>query len=177
MRIGYSEFPSSSRAWVAVNTHPHRELLAIQNLRRQDFRTYCPMMTKRIRVTRREREVMRPMFPGYVFVAVSRALDQWRPLLSTYGVRRVLRCGNELSLLDDEFIQALRAREIGGAIVRPASPYEVGQQIRVKRGPFDGVVANIIELDERDRVIVLLDLLGKSVRAGFDIRDIVPGHG
>jgi transcriptional antiterminator RfaH len=60
--------------------------------------------------------------------------------------------------------------------MRPASPYELGQQIRVTQGPFDGIVATIVELDEKDRIIVLLDLLGKSVRAGFDVQNVVPAR-
>jgi hypothetical protein len=36
------------------------------------------MMMKRVRMVRRELDVLLPMFPGYVFVAVNRALEDWK---------------------------------------------------------------------------------------------------
>jgi transcriptional antiterminator RfaH len=60
----------SAPKWVAVNTHPHRERFALDNLRRQDFGAYCPMIRKRIRHARRTQDVLRPLFPSYLFVEV-----------------------------------------------------------------------------------------------------------
>ena len=34
-------------AWVVANTHPHKEPAAINNLLRQGFEAYCPMVRKR----------------------------------------------------------------------------------------------------------------------------------
>jgi len=174
MRVEYFACPDSSANWVVVNTHPHREALALSNLERQEFTTYLPQIRKRIQVARRPREVLRPLFPGYIFVAVDPSPTQWRPLLSTYGVRRVLRCGDQLSLLDARFIGALRTRELDGAIERPPSPYQLGQSICIKEGPFEGLVAKIIGLEDKDRVAVLLELLSKPARATFDVRSISP---
>lgn len=150
--------------WVVVNTQPHREHLALENLARQEFHVYCPMMRKRVSHARRMQDVLRPMFPGYLFVAVDPDPQRWRPILSTFGVRTLLRCGERLSFLDDGFVQSLKAREIDGAIIRPTRPYKVGQQVRLTAGPFDGLVATIIERDEKDRLILLMDILNRPVK-------------
>ena len=81
---------TSEIAWAVVNTHVHKVSLALRNLDRQGFMAYCPMMAKRIRHARKFSEVYRPLFPGYVFVALNPAKDQWRPILSTFGVRNSL---------------------------------------------------------------------------------------
>ena len=104
------------------------------------------------------------MFPGYIFVRIDRDLRRWRPILSTLGVRTLVKCGDYPSLLEDGFIHSLKAREADGAIVRPANPYQVGHRVRVAAGPFDGLVATIIEMDAKDRLIVLMDLLNRPVR-------------
>src|SRR5919108_2873180 len=145
--------------WVVVNTQPHRELLARENLVRQNFDVYCPMVGKRFSHARRSQDVLRPLFPGYLFVAVDPDLQRWRPILSTFGVRTLVRCGDHLSTLDDGFVDSLKAREIDGAIVSPLSPYRPGQQVRMAGGAFDGLVASILELDEKDRLVLLLELL------------------
>jgi transcriptional antiterminator RfaH len=63
-------------------------------------------------------------------------------------VRTVERAGEELGFIDHAFIASLEGREVEGAIVRPPSPYRVGQQVQIAAGPFDGLVATIIEMDE-----------------------------
>ena len=57
--------------WAAVNTQPHREQVAHANLERQGFVTYCPVVRRRRSHARRVDEVLRPLFPGYLFVNVS----------------------------------------------------------------------------------------------------------
>lgn len=156
---------ASDRAWVVVNTHPHKERFALENLARQNFPAYCPMLRTRVRHARIVRQALRPMFPGYVFAAVDSDMHKWKPLLSTFGVRSVVRSGDRLSFLPDGFVDALRAREIDGAIARPATPFQVGQPVRLMAGSFEGLLATIVEMDDRGRLVVLMDLLNGSVRA------------
>ncbi len=158
--------------WIVVNTHPHKEATAIANLRNQGFETYCPMVRRRVRHARKTREVLRPLFPGYLFVAGGDESFRLRPVPSTFGVRAVVRVGDEPARLDGRFIAALRARERDGVISLPASPFEVGQSIRITDGPFDGTVATIIALDEKDRLVVLMDILSRPVRVHLDARQV-----
>ncbi len=41
---------NSRPVWIAVNAHPNRERTAEQNLRNQDYRPYCPVIRKQMRV-------------------------------------------------------------------------------------------------------------------------------
>jgi transcriptional antiterminator RfaH len=158
------------QAWVAVNTQAHRESIAVHNLERQDFEVYCPRLLKRIRHARKARDVLRPMFPGYLFVKVDSDLRHWRPIKSTIGVRSVVSCGDRLSVLSDTFIASLKAREIDGIIVKPDSPFQIGQQIRIAGGPFDGLIGTIIDMDEKERLTVLMDLLNGRVKVNVEAR-------
>lgn len=164
------EHEAQQQAWVAVNTQPQRESIALENLRRQKFETYCPRILRRIRHARKARDVLCPMFPGYVFVGIESDQQHWRPIKSTIGVRSVVSCGDRLSLLSDAFIANLKAREIDGAIVRPESSYQVGQQVRIAGGPFDGLIGTIVEMDEKERLTVLMDLLSGRVKVHVDAR-------
>jgi transcriptional antiterminator RfaH len=159
---------ASGRAWVVVNTHPHKERFALENLARQAFPAYCPMLRTRIRHARVTRQSLRPMFPGYVFAAVETDVQRWKPLLSTFGVRAVVRSGDRLSFLPPGFVEALKEREVDGAVTRPSAPFHVGQSVRLMREPFDGLVATIVEMDDRQRLVVLMDLLNRPVRVRVD---------
>lgn len=158
--------------WAVVNTQPHKESVALDNLARQEFAAYCPLVRKRVRHARKSRDVLRPLFPGYLFVSVPEDRSLWRPILSTYGVRTLVRAGDEPCRLDPQFIAALRAREIDGVIVAPESPFEVGQKIELVDGPFEGLVATIVAMDEKDRLVVLMDILNRPVRVRVDARQV-----
>lgn len=160
--------------WVVVNTHPHREHFALENLERRNFRVYCPLIRKRHSHARRVTEVLRPLFPNYVFVQISPMLQRWRPILSTYGVRTLVRFGAELSTIDHGFIESLKAREIDGAVARPAIPYQIGQAVQMAGGPFDSIVGTIIAMDAKDRLVVLLEFMNRVVKVQVESARVSP---
>lgn len=173
MSSAYARSAAAS-SWVAVSTHPHREYVALDNLQRQGFNGYCPSIRRSRSHARKVEEVRRPLFPGYVFVRLQPDRERWRPIMSTYGVRSLVRCGDRPGVIDQRFIQALKSREVDGDIVRPAQPYEVGQQVRLVSGAFDGIVATILELNEKDRLTVLLSLMNQEVRTRVECAHVTP---
>ena len=109
-------------------------------------------------------DVARPIFPGYIFAEVAPDLALWRSILSTYGVRAVIRYGDRPAFVEPGFIEALRAREIDGIIAKPIAPYRLGQEIRLNGGPFDGLIATIVEMKDKDRLVLLMRLLSQDIR-------------
>jgi transcriptional antiterminator RfaH len=161
-------------AWAVVNTQPHREYLALENLERQGFIVYCPSVRRRTTHARRTREVLRPLFPGYLFVHVSRDQQHYRPILSTLGVKTLVHFGGRLAYLEKDFVQELKSRETDGAIVLPPRQYKVGQEVRLEAGPFAGLVGAIVEMDEKERIVVLMHLLNRPVKVKLATAMIVP---
>jgi transcription antitermination factor NusG len=49
-------------------------------------------------------------------------------------------------------------------IAKSLAPYRVGQQVRLNGGSFDGLIATIIEMDARDRLVLLNSILNQQVR-------------
>lgn len=172
MNSGKATIPT----WVAASTHAHQESVAIANLERQGFDAYCPMIRRRVRHARRLRDVMRPLFPGYVFIRLDLDRDQWRPIMSTIGVRQLIRFGDRLGALPATFVESLLAREQDGAIRLPRAQetYATGEKVRLREGPFEGVVATVLAGSDCDRLLVLMDLLKRSVRVRVPIEDVVP---
>ena len=162
--------------WVAASTHVHKESVAITNLERQGFDAYCPMIRRRVRHARRLRDVMRPLFPGYVFVRLDLDRDQWRPIMSTIGVRQLIRFGDRLGALPATFVESLLAREQDGAITLPKAKdaYVPGEKVRLREGPFEGLIATVLAGSDRERLFVLMDMLKRGVRVRVAIEDVVP---
>ncbi|HWJ19402.1 MAG TPA: transcription termination/antitermination NusG family protein [Geobacterales bacterium] len=156
--------------WMVLTTHAHREEFAIENLVRQDYEAYCPMIVKRIKHARRAYDAKRPLFPGYVFVERPAQRHLWRPLLGTFGVRSVVCNGETPSLLPAGFVESLRARETDGAIRKPEMPFKTGQSVTINGGAFDGFVGQILEIRESDRVLLLLNLLNQQTRVHIETK-------
>jgi transcriptional antiterminator RfaH len=174
--MGYQDERCAATAarWIVINTHPHQEHLALENLRRQAFESYCPMIWKRRSHARRIDAVLRPLFPSYLFVQFNLSMSRWRPIVSTYGVRSIVRAGEQLSFIEDDFIFNLKAREIDGAIARPTNPYRIGQRVQITTGPFDQLIATIIDMDEKDRLVVLLDIMRRGVKVQLQSASVLP---
>ena len=128
------------------------------------------MIVKRIKHARRVHDAKRPLFPGYIFVERPAQRHLWRPLLGTLGVRSVVRNGEIPSLLPAGFVESLKAREIDGAIQKPEMPFQPGQSVTINGGPFDGLVGQILEIRESDRVLLLLNLLSQQTRVHVEAK-------
>ncbi len=152
--------------WIAVCTQPNRENLAIDNLRRQGYETYCPMFVKRRCHARKVETVKRPLFPGYVFVSLDQLVQGVRSIHSTFGVRHMVRFGDAPARLPERFIEELRAREVDGIIPMP-SPEQIfppGSAAMIRDGVFKDLIVTVLSCQVRDRVVVLLDFLKSSVK-------------
>lgn len=155
--------------WVAVCTHPNRETLAIDNLRRQGYETYCPVLAKPRRHARKTQIVKRPLFPGYIFVSLNQSVQGTRSIRSTFGVRHLVQFGDAPARLSEDFIAELKTREIDGVIPLPSAKasFPPGSTALIREGAFRDTVVTVLSCHVRDRVIVLLDLLKGSVKASI----------
>jgi transcriptional antiterminator RfaH len=161
-------------AWYAVHTRPQAEARALENLLLQGYQAYLPRYRAQIRHARQRRTEWRPLFPRYLFAGVDRAVMRWRPILSTIGVSDVVRAGEEPAPVAPEIIENLREQERAGGFERLARrhPVQLGELVRISAGALEDLVGRLVELRDQDRVVVLLELLGRKVRAQLD-RDAV----
>jgi transcriptional antiterminator RfaH len=153
--------------WYAVHTQTHAEAKAVGNLLRQGYRAYLPRCRVWISHARRRQLVSRPLFPRYLFAGVDEPAMRWRPILSTFGVSDLVRAGDRPAPVRDEIVEAIRAREQDGAYdgLDPRRRLQPGDLVRITAGAFADVAGRLLELHDDDRVIVLLELLGRTVRA------------
>lgn len=156
-------------SWTVVNTHPGREDTAILNLEKQGYGVYCPKFRKRISHARKTSEVLRPLFPGYVFLKYDLENKGLRSVRSTIGVRDLVRFGGETANVPKKLISELKMQEIDGAIpFAPASLFKNGEKIRLKNGPFADIVATVISCDPQNRLTVLFEFMNRLIHTKVD---------
>lgn len=156
--------------WIAVCTHVNAEQKAAFHLQRQHYDVYLPQHLKLVRHARRQQHLPRPLFPRYLFVPL-RPNDHWRPIQSTLGVTSIVFRGDRPANVPADIIEEIRAREDENGHVRInfGRSFSPGQQIRVELGPFSGVEGVFECRNEVERVTVLLNILGRQVRARLPI--------
>ena len=156
--------------WGVATTRPHSEKWAKENLERQGFSVYLPMMIQAGRPTRANPKpppVVRPFLPGFIFVQLNPSVDRWRCLFGTRGLRSVMMAGDKPALIKDSELQTIRAREEGGLIkmMRPEDAprvFKPGDTVRVNdHGVFHGFDALFVEYLDKNRCSVLLNVFGR----------------
>ena len=153
--------------WYAAYTQPHGEAKALEHLERQGYSVYLPRHRRWVRHARRRTLVSRPLFPRYLFVGVDRLTQLWRPIRSTVGVVGLVSRAEEPVPVAAAVIEMLRRHEAEGAfdVVSPRQRLRVGDTVRVTEGPFEDLVGRLIGLADHERIHILLELLGRTVRA------------
>lgn len=150
--------------WYLAQLKPNGHQIAERNLDRQGFRYFLPMQEE----TRRRRgkflTLLRPLFPGYIFIAFDPSLGLWRKINSTNGVARLVSFGKCPTPVPGELVDGLMARcdQVGKFL--PTSAMAPGDSVRIARGPFADFIATVEKLAPDNRVFVLLDLMGRKTR-------------
>jgi transcriptional antiterminator RfaH len=160
----------SRSRWYVAQTHPHAEARASLHLHRQGFETYLPRYRKTRRHARRIEAIAAPLFPGYLFVAIDLATQRWLPIRSTVGIARLIGEGDCPAVVPDCVLEALRARQDAEGLVKlePRPRFSRGDKVRVLEGAFFDCCGLYEGMSGRERVAILLELLGRRVRVVLD---------
>lgn len=138
---------------------------AVVNLGRQNFETFMPMQKNTVRHARQLKNVLRPVFPGYLFVRFGTNRSDWRKINSTFGVSRLVSFDKSAPTpVPDKLIAGLRARCDGGDILLPMRNVEIGEKVRLLSGAFAEFVGEVEDMVGQNNVRVLLNILGQYAR-------------
>jgi transcription elongation factor/antiterminator RfaH len=160
--------------WYVVMMQPRKEAVARTNLERQDYTVFLPMVRRTVRHARQTREVLRPLFPRYGFVALDLARDRWRPILGTFGVSTLIMDGIRPRRVPDPVMDALIEAANPSGKLDYRRQLVVGQEVRFVSGPFAERFGRLLEMDDDDRVQVLLDILGAVRPVAASASDLAP---
>ena len=158
--------------WYVAYTQPQKELLALHNLRNQGLHAYLPRYSKTRRHARRTDTVLTPLFPLYMFVKMDAAQQRWRAINGTLGIAYLLSDGEFPLVLSSAAIDAIKNRESNGIVTISPPNFEKGQKVRIIDGPLAELEGCFECVDDQERVVLLMDLLGRAVRTRVEARTV-----
>jgi transcriptional antiterminator RfaH len=156
--------------WCACRLQVHREALALHCLELTGYTTFYPRLRDQ-RIRHGRKVVLTPaLFPGYAFILIQL---QWHPARWAPGTLGLIMDGVGPAKVPDNVIAEIRGRETNGLIelARPPS-LRRGARVRILRGPFTGHLAIFADMKPRERVEILLQLLGAEQRVELAKGDV-----
>lgn len=153
--------------WYVVYCKPRKEETAQFHLAHKGLETFFP----RLRLPKRslKRPPIVPLFPNYLFVQLCTPEEynyaRWSP-----GVRCVVNFNGTPTPVDDGVVLFLKKRATAEGVVEAYVQLTVGQEVQITGGPFEGLIGIIQNPpNARGRVRILLELLGRQVRAEIPV--------
>lgn len=139
--------------WYALQVRGNREHAVTTMLDHKGYEHYAPTYNTK------------PLFPGYVFCRFDYdAHDCVRTggsVIATPGVIRILGGIHPISIPTKE-IEAIRLAL--AARLRPEPwPFQNGQNVKIEAGPLKGVSGMVIRADGKQRLVLSIELLRRSV--------------
>ena len=146
--------------WYVIHTRPRQEERALENLLRQGFQAWLPMLevekVRRGKITK----LIEPLFSRYLFIHLDQIHSNWSPIRSTLGVSKLVSFGNQPAAVPDELIQMLQQepQRSGQKVLNP------GDTVEFTKGPLKGL-RGIYEQDDGElRAMVMIELINQSHR-------------
>jgi len=164
--IFWKAMQETQRKWFAVRTKARQEEIATMHYMRQGFTVYSPKVQSIRRHARKTEQVMRPLFPGYIFLHLNSHEQDWTAIGSTIGAIGPVRFNNYCPPVPDWVIAAIQSRENENGFIPLRSLGEKtlksGSRVTVAMGDkeIEGIFLNF---RDEDRVVILLDILQRQL--------------
>lgn len=160
--------------WYVAYTQPGRESLAAGQLSAQGFKTYLPQYRKTIRHARKVKNISTPLFPRYLFVKIDLDRNRWRSVNNTRGISYLLTMGDEPSAVPSGIVEEIQSRESSEKLIELETyiPYGPGDSLEITAGALSRQVGNFIRVDTDQRIVMLLQLLGRELEVRLQSEDV-----
>ena len=145
--------------WLVVRYKINQRLRFERNLYNQNVEFYIP----RIFTITPKGVIQKPevLFPGYGFVRVTNT--NFQALRNTLGLITILRFGDQLAIAKHSMITQFKELECSSKIQPiPVKGLAKDDRVMVTAGPFKGYMSKILTTSVKDRVTILISLLGSE---------------
>jgi transcription antitermination factor NusG len=159
-------------AWFAVQTEYKHEFRVLRDLAAKGFETYLPLLRETRRWTDRTKVIEVPAFSSYLFLRHDSSLQSRSRVLNTFGIHRILPDNHKPSPIADIEIESLRrALDSNMHCVRCEVP-AVGTKVRVKYGVLAGVQGQIVRINNKSRLVILVSSLSQAISVEVDLNEV-----
>ncbi len=151
--------------WFVVWTESRAEKKVEARIAALGLSSWLPTVKERHRWSDRWRDVVCPLFPGYIFGRATSV--EWGAVLRIPGVLTVVRVGGRPALLADAVVAGLRdAIERDGVVpesITDGKEYGPGDEVIVQEGALKGVRGVVRERRSGRQLVIWVQEIGRGV--------------
>lgn len=161
-----------SNFWYALQIKPRFEKVVETQLQYKGYEAFLPVYTSTRKWSDRTKSISLPLFPSYLFCRFD--INSRLPILITPGVNSIVGAGKVPIPVDDAEMQSLCHLVKSGLRPEPSPYTKEGDTVRIENGPLEGLTGIVVRTSGRDRLILSVTLLKRSVAVEVDSRWIKP---
>ena len=154
-------------SWHALYTRHQHENVVFQALSGKGFEVFLPRYRALHRWKDRQKEIMLPLFPNYVFLRGG--LERMLSIVTTPGVHSVIGWGGRPADIPSEEIDAVRRLVESPLRVEPHPFLRCGDKVRIKVGPLEGIEGILVRQTRGYRLVLSVEMLSKSAAVEVDV--------
>lgn len=145
--------------WQVVCTRPRCEKLLAEYCMARSMEHYLPLRLETKVYQRRRVNVLKPLFPGYLFARLDRRLRL--TLLQSGQVVRFLGVPDESRFIFE--LSQVRAALDADPALKACGAITKGERVRIIAGPFQGLEGVVDVIRNNARVVLNVDFIGQGV--------------
>ena len=146
--------------------HQHEKVVA-QGLISKGFEVFLPQYRAVHQWKDRQKEVLLPLFPNYVFI--NGGLDRMLSIVTTPGIHSLVTWGARPAVIPVEEIEAVRRLVNSPLNVEPYPFLKCGDRVRIKSGPLEGIEGILVRKTRGVRLVLSVEMLSQSAAVEVDI--------
>lgn len=160
------------KRWLCVQVKSGGEFRSALGLQERGYESFVPVFEQKRQWSDRVKIIQVPLFTGYVFLRFN-AASSW-PAVTAPGVLQFVGTRKTPIPIEDSEIEALQVTTQTGLLCGPCAFLEVGQEVEVRLGPLVSLRGKIIRFKSKQRLILSITLIKRSVFVEVDGYEVVP---
>jgi len=163
---------ADERKWVAVFTVPRHERSVVGHLDLRQVESFVPTyMSVHVWKNRQKKKIVNPLFPTYVFAKIH--LSERSSILGSPGVVRIVGNSQGPIPIPDAEMEFLRS-DFCRERVEPYKDLVVGEKVRIKSGPMQGIQGILMRKKSGLRFVLTLDLINQNAAVEVSAEELEP---
>ena len=158
--------------WYLLKTKPNGHTIACENLKRQGFDVFLPLIVKTTKKNGKFLDVKVPLFPGYLFMGTSIDPIPWKSVNGTRGVSSAVTLDGVYRSVSAQIIGGLQRRCDKDGVIQNLNDIVLGDLVKIERGPFSEFICTVDQIRDDRRAWVLIDLLQQQTKVEVSLDDV-----
>ncbi len=158
--------------WYLLHTKPNAHVTACENLKRQGFDVFLPLIAKTTKKNDKFLNIKTPLFPGYLFMGTSNEPFPWKSVNGTRGISKAVTLDGVYRSINTRIIEGLQQRCNDNGVIQSLDDIAPGNLAKIERGPFAEFICTVDDVRDDRRAWVLIDLLQQQIRAKISLDDV-----